>query len=318
MFACEHIPAFTCLLEDHALLSLAKGEDLPQLWERYQVLPLELKQDFDALGFSNRQASKEETLVTKLRGRGHSEGMAKEMARVSSRFEANSFKTDADHVAFMDHVNSSERQQWAYALFPKTARVNHSCTPNAHAHCRPESGSQMVYSLRDIQPGDEIEIAYFDFTMSVNHRQDRAKSWGFRCTCAACTGTNEFDKSEYDRLLLQLHKSLNIVFTEGSASNLPPAQIQVAIQKTEGTIDIASSPQYPWLVATLPRLYEQLTVLLWKLNESVRVTQAMMKSQEWETNISGPGSPANVDKRLVFSGMLDANFIYTPSLGTYT
>lgn len=307
LFACEFIPAFKQILEDDALLSLANGEDLPQLWERYQALPPELKQEFDALSFSERQALKEPTLIEKLGQRGYSSDEAKRMTRVSCRFEANSFKTESKRASFRTETHSGfARSKWAYALFPTVARINHSCAPNAHAHSQPKSGSQVVYSLRDINPGDEIEIAYFDLTMPVNDRQLRAQSWGFQCTCRACVGAHDFDARQYEKDLSKVHRSLMAASLEDTT---PHDLVHAAFRDITAAIDnVALSPDYPWLVATLPTLYLYQALLLDKTERpEYDMIDTLWKSYEWEFRITGKESPASTEKRDIFQ-----QFFVTP------
>ena len=58
LFTVYHIPAYTRILEDFPLLSLAEGEDLPHLWQKYCVLPADHKAHLDDLSFSEQQEAK--------------------------------------------------------------------------------------------------------------------------------------------------------------------------------------------------------------------------------------------------------------------
>ena len=78
-----------------------------------------------------------------------------------------------------------------HAVFPKVARVNHSCLPNAHSHYDPARRSRVMYSLRSIEAGEEITIAYFDTLRSLPCRRDRMSNWGFICRCPACSNGPE-------------------------------------------------------------------------------------------------------------------------------
>ena len=124
LFAVDRILAYTRIIEDDALLSLSRSEDLPQLWEKYCLLPPELKQQFDELSFSTEQASKEETLIPRLRQRGYGNDEAERMARVSSRFQANAFKT-GNMGRDTGEDSSPKGHTWAYSLFTTVARTNH-------------------------------------------------------------------------------------------------------------------------------------------------------------------------------------------------
>lgn len=267
LFAVDHVPAFTRILSDDALLSLAEGEDLPQLWEKYLSLPSELKHTFHKLSAPSDHLQKEAGLVAKLVQRGYREDEAAEMARASSRFQANAFKTGGG-------------SRWLYALFPMVARINHSCTPNAHSHYRANSGAQVVYALRDIQPGEEIEIAYFDLTMPVHERRRRATSWDFQCQCPACC--DELGE-DYGRRLAVVHQSV---------SSNDTARPSDRIARLRKAIDQAISEIHPWLAVALPGLYQNLATAVVQTQGPERQAQAALKGMHrWESRLTGADSP---------------------------
>ena len=279
LFAVDDIPAYTRILEDYALLSLASGEDIPELWQKYGALAVDEKQQFDELGFSSHQSAKEEHLINALKERGYSDDEATSMVRVQSRFMANAFKEDS---------------KWRATLFLTVARINHSCTPNAQTHYRPASGVKMLYSFRDIKVGEEIEISYFGVTMAYSDRQDRAKAWGFICACPACLRTGMFRSDAYEKVLAQIRGVLEI---GANGSNYPdPAEALI----TEARNAIANSldSKYPWLVAALPNLYVYLALWLGNgSNHSVERRAALASALEWEAKITGPDSPFSEEKR---------------------
>ncbi len=283
LFAIDTIPAFSRLLEDDALLSLAQGEDLPQLWEKYCALPEELKTDFDLLSYPDEMEERESNMISKLEQRGYSPLEAKSMARVNSRWQANAFKTG------QPNIGSSGSHQWAYSLFTKVARINHSCTPNACAHYRP-SGVEVVHALRDIKADDEIEIAYFDLTMPWADRQARAKAWGFQCSCPACSDSGEDGGIEYEQRLSYVHRQLSTDrFSSGSDTVVEAVQV---------AIYIAHSDKYPWLVIALPKLYLKLFNLKASFSdEQNQLKETLQKVLEWEEKITGHDSPTSQQRR---------------------
>lgn len=280
LFAVDVIPAYTKILEDDALLSLANGEDLPQLWERYHVLPEQFRRAFEELNAPEHLITRESEIISKLEQRGYDFEEASKMARLNSRWQGNAIKTGAT-------------EGWAYSLFQTFARINHSCTPNAHAHYR-AGGRELVYAIRDIQAGDEITIGYFDITMPLPDRQARAKSWGFQCSCPACSsGLGE----AYEEQLSYLHRHLSLDSSYAKYDRL--------IDSTEKAISIALSTYYPWLVVALSKLYTALfhrestkSEKLTKLRDDIE------KALEWETRLTGLDSPSSQQKRKLLADFI--------------
>lgn len=73
------------------------------------------------------------------------------------------------------------------ALFPCTARINHSCTPNAIQRYNSVLKKNTVQLLWAVEKDAEIKICYIEPSMAYNARQDSLKRrWGFSCTCVIC------------------------------------------------------------------------------------------------------------------------------------
>lgn len=283
LFAVDPIQAYTKVLEDDALLSLAQGEDLPQLWAKYCLLPPEHKQAFEELSSPSHLVAKEATMISKLEQRGYESSEAAKMARVNSRWQANAFKTGAANIG------SPGSHKWPYSLFRIVARINHSCAPNACAHYRP-SGTEAVYALRDIEAGEEIEIAYFDITMAFSDRQARAKSWGFQCSCPVCSKTGKFAAPEYEQRLSYVHRHLSVDYTMLDS--------ETVIDSTQTAISIAHSADHPWLVIALPKLYLSPFNLEVQMNgRTAKAREALEKVLEWEEKTTGPESPSSQQRR---------------------
>lgn len=272
LFAVDHIPAYSRVLEDHSLLSMSQGDDLPQLWDKYEALPIEDRQTFDALSPPAYQTDKETSMIVKLRARGYSASQARRMARVSSRFQGN---------AFYAGMNGGD---WSYGhlLFPNVARINHSCTPNAHAHYRAVTGAEYIYALRDIQAGEEIEISYLQLTAPRVERKQRMNSWSFVCRCPACSRTLGTD---YDGDLEIVHTLSNV---DGNSCQQQSGRIDLLRQ----AISIAESKDYPWLIVSLPHLYANLAAAVSEAGEGkVAAFSVAQKAAMWQDRIHGPDSP---------------------------
>lgn len=75
------------------------------------------------------------------------------------------------------------------AIFPTTARINHSCRPNAVYFFREDLGAAVVHTLRDIRADEEILISYLDASgRTATERQEYLDAaYGFKCNCDVCS-----------------------------------------------------------------------------------------------------------------------------------
>jgi SET domain-containing protein len=71
-------------------------------------------------------------------------------------------------------------------LFPKTARINHSCNPNAGNYWDEKAAERVIYASRDIEEGEEITVSYIPLLKPIKERQARLQQYGFTCDCSAC------------------------------------------------------------------------------------------------------------------------------------
>jgi hypothetical protein len=71
-------------------------------------------------------------------------------------------------------------------LFPKIARINHSCRPNASYYWSDTLNKRIVYATRKISEGEEIFVSYIPLLLTQEQRQRHLDRYGFKCTCVAC------------------------------------------------------------------------------------------------------------------------------------
>lgn len=75
------------------------------------------------------------------------------------------------------------------AIFPRIARLNHSCVPNVQGGFNDEVGKLHVHALRDINAGTELTLSYLDDGgMLRAERAEKLETYGFDCGCAICNG----------------------------------------------------------------------------------------------------------------------------------
>jgi SET domain len=80
------------------------------------------------------------------------------------------------------------------AVFPLTARCNHSCAPNAQVRSQEFIDAHIdVVALRDLQPGEELLISYIPVGVgvgkrsTVQRRRELQAKYLFYCDCVRCT-----------------------------------------------------------------------------------------------------------------------------------
>lgn len=74
-----------------------------------------------------------------------------------------------------------------YSLFLDLSFYNHSCRPNC-IHLSAEDGSEHLFTLRDVNKGEELTICYqMDMNIPNEERKLQMKEfYGFDCTCESC------------------------------------------------------------------------------------------------------------------------------------
>jgi hypothetical protein len=92
-------------------------------------------------------------------------------------FRSNAYNTGDDHVG----------------MFPKIARINHSCRPNSGNWWSEKTDRRVIYASRDIEKGEEITVSYIPLLKTTKDRQARLQQYGFTCDCPACQSV-ESDK----------------------------------------------------------------------------------------------------------------------------
>ena len=76
-------------------------------------------------------------------------------------------------------------------LFPKVARINHSCRPNTSYFWSERLNKRIVYATRRIEEGEELSVTYIPLLLSQANRQRRLNQYGFQCSCEACAAKQE-------------------------------------------------------------------------------------------------------------------------------
>lgn len=73
-------------------------------------------------------------------------------------------------------------------LFLLCARLNHTCSPSACLSWNTASSRQVLYAIQDMQPGEQITIAYLGNLLQSRDVRQHAlyRSYQFLCLCESC------------------------------------------------------------------------------------------------------------------------------------
>lgn len=87
----------------------------------------------------------------------------------------------------INYEGNSETEE--AAVFPRIARINHTCLPNCHHEWNPALQMETVHALREIARGEELSICYLlpKGRTRAERQSHLARRFGFRCGCALCT-----------------------------------------------------------------------------------------------------------------------------------
>lgn len=84
-------------------------------------------------------------------------------------------------------------------LFPRIARINHSCRPNTSYFWDAKLNRRIVFATRRIQKGEELSVSYISLLAAHEDRQKRLDKYGFQCACEACGATHQRSASDRRR-----------------------------------------------------------------------------------------------------------------------
>ncbi|KAH7407779.1 hypothetical protein BKA64DRAFT_430273 [Cadophora sp. MPI-SDFR-AT-0126] len=192
VFAKKLIPRGTRIFSERPLLTV-HGQDASTL---YPAIKLLNTKDRDALmaltSFRDRELdlmrwsvvlvhTAQNTLAAAFRALVGKKGFAQATAKNSL----------ADHVEALSIFRSNAFNigpKLGTSLFPRIARINHSCLPNAQGNFHEPLGKFNVHATRDIRPGEEVSLNYLLETGALRHVrvENLSKGYGFDCACPAC------------------------------------------------------------------------------------------------------------------------------------
>ncbi|KAE8845443.1 hypothetical protein HRS9139_00010 [Pyrenophora teres f. teres] len=93
--------------------------------------------------------------------------------------------TEVDKLATIFRTNAYKTGD-KVGLFPKIARINHSCRPNTGYTWSERLNKRVVFATRKIKAGEEFFVSYISLAMPQEDRQKHLDKYGFKCQCDAC------------------------------------------------------------------------------------------------------------------------------------
>ncbi|GAM83378.1 hypothetical protein ANO11243_013650 [Dothideomycetidae sp. 11243] len=83
-------------------------------------------------------------------------------------------------------VRSSSGARDQMGMFPRAARLNHSCSPNVFHRHNHRINRLTIHALKDIPAGAELCTSYIDIVHPTAERRRLLRHWGFKCGCTQC------------------------------------------------------------------------------------------------------------------------------------
>lgn len=241
VFAKQLIPRGTRIFSERALLTIPHGGDGAGVGSILDSLgPLTPLQRSTLLRLSGGAPSRDvallrwgqvawyrtlEALVT-LKSRFGAQSIPQNgIAKLKSRNASRALKI-GEHVQILAifRSNAFDIGRDRQAIFPRIARINHSCVPNAQGHFHEGLERLNIHATRDILDGEEVMINYLKETGVALRRQRQGKlleGYGFDCDCPACDLNTESGRDgERQRVqgLSQLAKYAQEATESGSSS----------------------------------------------------------------------------------------------------
>lgn len=225
MFATTLIKAGTRIMDEEPLFAINPPE--PVAGKGYEIQGMISDVDSAVAGLSPEQ-----------RAEFHSCHEHRLPHEGESRGDDDGHKNNRNMYIFRS--NAYELTDGTIAMFPRMAKINHSCRPNAATAWSDAARQKLIWAARDILPGEEVTVTYIPLLRRAEERQQRLSQYGFRCGCEACADRERTDpvRVRAGRLLDELEDRLSRG-TSAFANRklLPKAEALVASLEEEHLMD---------------------------------------------------------------------------------
>ena len=140
-------------------------------------------------------------------------------------------------------------------LFPRIARINHSCRPNAAYYWNDKLKRRMVYATRKIEQGEEIFVSFISLLMPRDERQKKLARYGFTCTCPACS-QHPVDLHHSDKSRTDINQAIRAFSSQMNLTALThPSAIRKARKNAKSSLELAKMVQQEGLADYYAQTY---------------------------------------------------------------
>ncbi|KAF7535524.1 hypothetical protein G7054_g5285 [Neopestalotiopsis clavispora] len=130
---------------------------------------------------------------------GEAEAAGAAAAAVEGETTGTDAEDDSDKNMIIFRSNAYTLTDGSVAMFPRIARINHACRPNAaNVWSADPTNRRVVWAARDIAAGEEITVTYAPLLKTRAERQRRLDAYGFVCDCEACRGKGDGGDHDHD------------------------------------------------------------------------------------------------------------------------
>jgi hypothetical protein len=144
-----------------------------------------------------------------------------DQSRLLTILRSNAYNTGDDHVG----------------IFPKIARINHSCKPNSGNFWSKKKSHRIIYAFRDIEEGEEITVSYIPLLKSIQERHARLYQYGFTCDCSAC------QSSESSMRRTKISNTIEILEQKVHLQTLKERTIEKMLAKATNLVDMIENEE---------------------------------------------------------------------------
>lgn len=140
-------------------------------------------------------------------------------------------------------------------LFPRIARINHSCRPNAAYYWNERLKRRFVYATRDIEEGEEIFVSFISLLMTREERQKKLARYGFTCTCPACS-QHPVELHQSDQFRTDISQAIQAFSSQMNLTTpTHPAAMRKARKNAESSLELAKMVQKEGLADYYAKVY---------------------------------------------------------------
>lgn len=140
-------------------------------------------------------------------------------------------------------------------LFPRIARINHSCRPNAAYYWNAKLNKRMVYATRNIEDGEEIFVSFISLLTTREERQKKLSRYGFTCTCPACSQDPEHSHRS-DKTRTHINQEIQAFSSQMNlTAPMHPSDIKKARKSARSSLKLAKLVQQEGLADYYAQTY---------------------------------------------------------------